>query len=391
MGAKKNVARWLRDSLIILISALVLGLVVELGTRVAIRLKSHSWPVTTAARFDTEIRRLLRLYRRHPYLNTAPREGMSAAAFGKQASFNSLGYRSPERPREKPPGSVRIVCSGGSTTFDILSVDDSKTWPWQMEGMLRELGLDAEVFNAGFPGWTSLENLSSLAIRDVDLRPDIVVLFQGVNDLQPASHQPFDRQYERGHAEQTVRALGFELQPLKWYEHSLFVEKSRDLIVGKRDPWQRVQVLPSSHDRRVELPPEAIQTFERNIRSFIAVATAAGAQVLLATQPIRIRGRFGEADRAYLAQWILGLDPVVVPEQLERLNTVLRDLTEEGPAVLADVATDVAWQDSDFSDPMHFSARGSSLMARFMADAVKSVSVGRGGAESGPGPSRSAR
>jgi lysophospholipase L1-like esterase len=385
MRGKKTVQHRLRDVLIILMSTIVLGILAEVGTRVVIRLQSHSWPATQAVEFDTEIRGLIRLYRRHPFLNTAPREGMSAVAFGKQVSFNSLGYRSPERQVDKSPGTIRILCAGGSTTFDILSANDSQTWPWQMEQILREHGFDAEVFNAGFPGWTSLENLVSLAIRDLDLNADIVVLYQGINDLQPASHRPFDSQYEHGHAEETVRALGFELQPLKWYEHSLFVEKARELVVGERDPWQRLQEIAPPDDGMSELPRAAVETFERNIQSFVAVAVAGGSKVVLVTQPIRVRGEFVEADRAYLAGWILGLDPMVVPTQLERLNSVLREVTATGPAVLADVAKEVPWRDSDFGDPMHFSVDGSARMARFMADIVEGVSGGSGGAESGSG------
>ena len=129
MRGKKNVAHRFRDLFIILISRFVLGILAEVGTRVVIRFQSHSWPVTQAVEFDTEIRGLIRIYRRHPFLNTAPREGIRVAAFWKEISFNSLGYRSPERPAKKPPGTMRILCAGGSTTFDILSVDNSQSWP----------------------------------------------------------------------------------------------------------------------------------------------------------------------------------------------------------------------------------------------------------------------
>jgi lysophospholipase L1-like esterase len=383
MSGKKTVGHRFRDLFVILVSTLVLAILLEVGTRVVIRIGSHAWPTTEAVAFDTELRGLLGLYRRHPFLNTAPREGTSAAAFGKQASFNSLGYRSPERQVRRAPGTIRIVCAGGSTTFDLLSVDDSRTWPWRMEEILKQRGLEAEVFNAGFPGWTSLENLVSLAIRDLDLDPDIVVLYQGINDLQPASHRPFDSQYERGHAEETVRALGFELQPLRWYEHSLFVEKVRQLVVGDRDPWRRLQGAVAGDDGVQELPTEALETFERNVRSFVAVAAAGGAKVLLATQPARIRDAFAEADQAYLAQWIVGLDPKVVPGQLERFNAVVRERAMAGPALLADVARDVPWKDGDFADPMHFSADGSARMATFMADTIESVLNGTVGTEGG--------
>jgi len=321
--------------------------------------------------FNTEIHRALRLYRRHPFLNTAPREGVDATAFGKQVSFNSLGYRSPERSRRKSAGEMRIVFSGGSTTFDLLSVDDSHSWPWRIETILRSRGQDVEVFNAGFPGWTSLENLISLTIRDLDLSPDVVVLYQGINDLQPASHQPFDRQYERGHAEMAERALGFQLQPLRWYDRSLLVEKSRELVIGELDPWKRLKKSYGARERMLEIPTVALATFERNVRAYLSVAISAGAQVVLVTQPIRVRSGSEEADRAYLEGWIEGLEPTAVPAQLERLNDVMRSIAQEGPAFLIDAVEGVAWDDRDFADPMHFSARGSERMAIFMADSLE--------------------
>jgi len=335
--------------------------------------------------FSAEIHRALRLYRRHPFLNVAPREGASAAAFGKQASFNSLGYRSPERSRSKSPGVVRFVCSGGSTTFDISSVDDMSTWPWRIETTLRSHGLDVEVFNAGFPGWTSLENLVSLAIRDVDLAPDVAVLYQGINDLQPASHRPFDGQYEHGHADMVVRALGFELQPLKWYDRSLLVEKTRDLVLGEVDPWRRLRSASGPREFMPEVPAEAVATFERNVRSYVAVATAAGAQVVLVTQPIRVRRGSHDADLSYLAQWVDGLEPTAVPVQLERFNAVLRGLSLEGQTLLIDVAREVPWEDGDFADPMHVSARGSERMAAFLADSLERTVLPGAGCKSGPG------
>ncbi len=133
----------------------------------------------------------------------------------------------------------------------------------------------------------------------------------------------------------------------------------------------------------LKLPAAALETFDRNVRSFVAIAVAGGSRAVLVTQPLRVRSGTAEADRAYLAQWLLGLDPTAVPAQLERLNSVRRELTTAGPAVLADAARDVAWSDTDFGDPMHFSGDGSARMARFMADIVEGISHGSGGTENG--------
>jgi hypothetical protein len=69
MRGKKKVPHRFRDFFIILISTIVLGIVAEVGTRVVICFQLYSWPVTQAVEIDTEIRGLIRLYRRHPFLN----------------------------------------------------------------------------------------------------------------------------------------------------------------------------------------------------------------------------------------------------------------------------------------------------------------------------------
>lgn len=362
--------------------AVLLLLVLETALRCVERARTGVWPETRVSRFTEQITTALGLYRKHAYLNVAPREGARVEAFGRQASFNSLGYRSPERPRPKPTGVQRILCVGGSTTFDILAASDEASWPWRLEQELRERGHAVEVWNAGFPGWTSLENLISLAIRDRDLEPDWIIVFQGINDLQPASHDPFDRQYEAGHAEIAHRTLGFELEPLAWHQRSLLLEALSDRIWGPSNPWDRVQPEGQRTTNRAEIPPEAVGVFERNLRSMIALADELGAGVVLVPQTVRLRAEYLAEDRALLAQWIPGLDPDDVSAELEKLNRAAMRLALVGGALegeareseaLADAVLRASpqletWPDAAWDDAMHFSADGSTRFARAIAE-----------------------
>ena len=365
---------------ILLLSVLLLG-ALELAARLVRGLKGGP-EVTRVARFYGQIQQAVGLYRAHPYLNTGPKAGAAVEAFGKSASFNSLGYRSPERAVERAPGVVRILCAGGSTTFDIAALGDAGTWPWRLESLLAgaaddghgaQEGQGVEVWNAGFPGWTSLENLISLVQRDLRLEPDVLIFFQGINDLQPAAHQPFDPGYELGHAGVARRALGLELSAMHWSDRSLLLEQLRDWIQGPEDPWSRLKVPTPPGKRAGVLPDEAIQTFRRNVRSVISVAQGHGIRVVLVTQPLRIRTQSRQADLDYLAGWLLGLEPEVAGQELERLNDVLRAMGEQDPGVTVwDAAAAVDWQDRHFADPMHFSASGSELFASALAEQVLS-------------------
>ena len=364
----RRARRTIRDAGVIL--AVTGGLLVlsECAVRVYGRLRSGRWTHPSLIAFIDTAREVTRIYRRHPYLNAAPREGSRVAALGKIMSFNSLGYRSPERPAPKPPGVTRIVCSGGSTTFDVLAASDDRTWPWLLETELQRRGQPVEVWNAGFPGWTSLENLISLAIRDVDLAPDVVVLFQGINDLQPATQVPFNGQYEGFHTQVILTTLGLDMPSVPWYEHSLLLETVRTRLFGPR-PF--VLELPGQRDivQREEVPHQAIGVFERNVKSFVTITRSHDATAVLVTQPVRLRRASANADARYMERWIPGLKGERVPVELERFNDVLRSLASTN-AVLADAAADIVWNDEDFGDPLHFAPSGSAKLVQFLADRI---------------------
>lgn len=346
----------------------------EAGLRIALRLRHGAWPRTRAAAFQEQIAVLRRIYRRHAFLNTGPREGGRAEVFGKSAILNRLGYRSPERPQAKPPGVFRVLVSGGSTTFDVLAESDAAAWPSRLEARLAAAGRPIEVWNAGFPGWTSQENVISLAIRDLDLAPDLAILYQGANDLQPASHQPFDPQYEQGHAELSRRALGLDLPPLPWLGRSLLIEKLRDLGGGAADPWKALdQTAGAPEPRRDHVAPESVAIFERNVRSYAALARSRGAAVLLVTQPVRIRATARAADLTWLAGWYPGLAPEAVPRELEKLDEVLRRLGSEGVGTLADASREIPWADTDFGDPLHYTEEGRRKLVEYLAPRVTSA------------------
>jgi len=353
----------------LLLVALLLGLA-EAGLRIAGRLGTGAWPRTRTAAFYDQVLLLRRLCRDHAFLNTSPREGITVTVFGRSAAVNRFGYRSPERPLTKPPGTLRVLASGGSTTFDTLAPDNAAAWPSRLEERLRAGGRPVEVWNAGFPGWTSQESLISLAIRDLDLSPDVALFYHAVNDLQPASHAPFDPQYEAGHAAISRRALGLDLPPPSWLDRLLVVEKLRELGSGPINPWHALTAPPGS-TRRDQIGEAGIATFERNARSFAALARSRGTGVLLITQPLRIRQAARAADLEHLSGWYPELNPEAAPREIERLNDVLRKLAGEGVADLADAAREIAWTDEDFGDPIHYTEKGRAKLVDFLAPRIE--------------------
>jgi lysophospholipase L1-like esterase len=360
----------------------VLFLVLEGGCRVALRLKTGEWPETQVAAYTRFVEKIGKAYRPHPVLIVAGRPDAVLEAAGKVVHFNARGQRVTnvrDVPVPKPAGTYRVVCEGGSTTFDLLAADDAGTWPARLGTLLRP---GADVVNGGFPGWTSLESLVSLETRDLDLAPDLVVVFSGVNDLQPAGHVPFAPDYSLGHAEILPRITGVAPVPVRFVSRLVLVEWLRGRLKPRAETATAEGYTPSYEwkggPKRDDIPPEAVSVYERNLRSTIAVAASRGARTLLVAQTARLRAGREASDRAWLEGWTPGLTPTGYLAGLARYNAVARKLGGEGIALFLDPFAGDAFGDAHFQDPVHFSPGGSALFAKTLADFVDAPGGPRG-------------
>jgi lysophospholipase L1-like esterase len=350
--------------------AVLLLLVLEGGCRVALRVSRGAWPETRVEAYTNFVRKIGRAYRPHPYLVVAGRPDATLEAAGKVVHFNARGQRATnvrDLAVPKPAGVFRIVCEGGSTTFDLLAADDASTWPARLGSLL---GPRADVANAGFPGWTSLESLVSLEIRDLELDPDLVVVFSGVNDLQPAGHVPFRADYSAGHADILPRVLGVAPVPVRLVSRSVFLESLLGRLRGPGDTQASEGFAPSyawAGPRQADIPAAAVTVYGRNLRSTIAAARAHGARTLLLAQSARIRPGHEAADRAWLEGWAPGLTPEGYLAGLAHYNDVARSLAVDGTALFLDPFAGGAFPDSEFADPLHFTPEGSQRFAQALA------------------------
>jgi lysophospholipase L1-like esterase len=367
-----RLARWLGPNVLAPAAiAVLLFVLLEVGCRAAGRVRSGDWPVTAIEKRTRFVREIGRGYRLHPFLSVTGRPGAVIRVAGHEARFNSLGLRGREVTLPKPDGLYRVVCEGGSTTFDLLAVNDSLAWPAQLEG---HLGPGTDVVNAGFPGWTSVQSLIALELRDVDLSPDLVVVYSGINDLQPAGHVPFARDYSLGHGEILPRVLGAVEPPLPLVARSVFVEWLRGRLgrlPGPADDGYAPAWDWKGGARSDTVSEAAVAVYARNLRSTVAVARAAGARTLLVVQTARLRAGREQEDRAYLTSWTPGLTAEGYLDGVRRFAAAARGLAGEGAAAVFDPFADGGFDDGDFGDPIHFSPAGSRKFAARMAEEIR--------------------
>ncbi len=144
--------------------------------------------------FGTEAQRASYLYTREqvaaldPYILALPL--VEYALSPRREGHNRLGYRGGEIAIPKPEGTFRIVAMGGSTTYGFTPVDES--YPAWLERTLQETyGYDrVEVINAGVHGYTSWNTLVNFATRIPELQPDLVIVYDGGNDVLPRETAP---------------------------------------------------------------------------------------------------------------------------------------------------------------------------------------------------------
>ena len=153
---------------------------------------------------------------KHHYLNYYPTPNYKHGS----TSHNSLGYRNKEISLHKPQGVYRIAVLGGSTAYTLKVEDNEKTFTAQLKKVLANTyGYEnIEVINAAVGGYNSWESLMNLEFRVLDIEPDMVIIYQGSDDVHARLVSPAAY---RG--DNSGRRKTWEIPVIRFYEHSCFL------------------------------------------------------------------------------------------------------------------------------------------------------------------------
>ena len=294
------------------------------------------------------------------------------------------GFRGPEVAVEKAPGVARIMAIGSSTTFDPGVSGDAATWPARLQFWLtqRSPGHPVEIINAGVPGYVVMTDLIRLETDLYRYRPDVIVLYEGHNDLfgslrrgredlRPSTNTPGEVP--------VVTPWGHWLS-----RHSLLYGK----LVG------RLQVLRfAAAGRRVlataaaaaesddDIIDEGAERFELDLVCFLAVARSLGTRVVI-PQMVHASGvrTVRESDSTLSRTWSSTV-PFARPETVlrgyVRYNTVLEEVAKRSGVTWVPTGSfglaGTQWYEA--GDPIHFNDRGADRMARQLAEALLASGV----------------
>ncbi len=210
-------------------AAIVLGIVLGLALAEGVAhiwLKVMVYPQESADASDLRVLRSnAGRWQEHPYTNYMPRPGYTLKMGGSLVSqHNSLGFRGGEFAREKPAGTFRIAMIGGSAVYSSRIMRDWQSIPSQLQSILKHKGYRRiEVINAGVSGQSTAEALSHLQFRILELSPDLVIVYEAINDLHNryVPHELF-------HADNRGRQKRWET-----FDWPIWARTSLGIIVGK--------------------------------------------------------------------------------------------------------------------------------------------------------------
>ncbi|MCI0396171.1 MAG: GDSL-type esterase/lipase family protein [Chloroflexi bacterium] len=261
---------------------------------------------------------------------------------------NADGFRGRAVSKEKGPTTYRILTLGGSATFGD-GVDDDQTWSARLEAMLQTRHPDRtiEVLNFGVPTATSAHSLSLLALRGVHYQPDLVIYYEGGNDIHCClGYLPFQTDYS--HALEHYEGLSPWLISLPRPAYNSYaitvLNYAWNQQIGNTAGNVKRENLERAGDRLLGL--EAVLS---NIVSMQAIAAANGADFILSTYHWY---RPGETEARY--------------------NQALRQLATERNMYLVDQAGLIPTEDPAVHlDDVHFTVYGDELMATNYFDYIE--------------------
>ena len=323
------------------------------------------------ARAGDPLDRAMAVMRPDSRLGWRQRENFTGRFYGVALETNAQGLRSARLPAPGEPGR-RVLLLGPSSTFGWGVVEDS-TYARRLERELNQgLKTPVAVINAGQIGYSSWQGLRLYREELSALKPDVVVLAYGVNDVDRYRFMGRNTRPDRlalaGERDVSVESLlsrSALLTRLRRGAGALRFRFSCDL------PRAGLRVPPAD--------------YAENLEALLAEARRSGAQAVLLTSAFKYRrsaeeaarcdqeyalsaglaaeGRCGEARAAF--ERARKLEPARLERDLRAYNELVRAAARREKAVLIDA--EALLGPGQLLDPVHPNEEGHAILGRALA------------------------
>lgn len=285
-----------------------------------------------------------------------------------------------------------IIAIGDSCTFSVASSKEATSYPTLLEERLREqLDKPVEVYNAGVPGYNSLQMLLKLHMSLRDIEADEVIIYGGWNDINVMRHDRGNLYIENNAngmpkmyrhrtywelAEQVPDGLEKILSGSYLYSHIKFKIAAHTDIKNTLAYWQEhgLESMPPAP----VIKPKLFANFRNNMESIIALAKGRGAKVGVVTLATPLRDDYSqEYTQQFMEKFgndtdnFIALTPAEMFYHIKRFNDTLKGLAKAHDIRLYD------WEKwyretgdlSMFTDVVHPNDKGYAYLVKKIVEA----------------------
>jgi lysophospholipase L1-like esterase len=264
-------------------------------------------------------------------------------------TINALGFPDRDHARQKPGGTVRIACLGGSTTED--------GYPQRLETVLaRELpDVPVEVLNFGVGYWTTAQTLINYALNAKHFAPDYLIVHDGANEIQVRGYAEFRTDY--AHALHPMDSRLAWDAPLVRHLESYVLLKYLYLKARGLPPALHVgaAIQVPRPPRDLPLAPRELEPFRENLTELVYMARRHGTEVVFVTQP------YSKTQPGWHREWASHMDAV---------NGIVRTLADETGSLVVDLDPEMTGREEYFTDALHLTSDATSVKAEKIAAAL---------------------
>jgi hypothetical protein len=295
---------------------------------------------------------------------------------GRAIRLNAEGFRTRAIVTPKPADEIRIFFVGGSTVIGGYEVET--TIPGVVEAHLHASGLTrARTYNFGVLSFVSGQELALLVHRLIDLKPDLVIAYDGGNDLyepwvyDPRPGYPFNFVTEEEAMTALANAEGGAKTLASFARDSALVQA----LLGTTDWFRRMTLrldrIRSTVDYGSAQWKEAVaNAYARNLTAMCRVARGNGVLFAGYFQPLLAYSQTLDANQAAAT----GGDAMVQGLREQR-EMALRAVAAQFPAEsteagcrFADLSRVLEKDAAAFTDAIHVDNKSNELIGRRIAE-----------------------
>jgi lysophospholipase L1-like esterase len=306
-------------------------------------------------------------------------------------AVNRHGFRGDPIEPHKGPRTFRIFTLGGSTTLGIGTPSYEDTYPFKLQTMLRQRYPDVtiEVQNAGNAWYTTAHLLIDYQLRVRQFEPDLIVVFEAMNDLYRSFSPPwwavgeFRPDYSH-YLGPYIRFLGPHVgpraSPSRWSVPELLVwRRLQEDLLGEPSPYR----LDAGNlgKLRSRLRPRTVTTF-RSLDSYRNYYELLIRNIQADRRPVIIASQaflYSQAlppdvlDSLFFAHVFCaenGFYPTMesMMSAMRMFNDAARTLADAKDVPFLDFERAVPKTREYFSDDVHLTAAGNEILARMVFD-----------------------